>query len=46
MAPNINAKFEKELIFCFKNGQNLVKFDLSTHTPKLTLSFTPLVQSI
>ena len=25
-----DAKFEEKLIFCLKNGKNLVNFDLST----------------
>ena len=42
-----DAKFEERLIFCFKNYKNLVKFDLSTHkSPKLPLSFAPIVQSL
>ena len=30
MKLKIDAKFEEKLIFCFKNGKNLVNFDLST----------------
>ena len=26
------TKFEEKMIFCFKNGKNLVNFDLSTKT--------------
>ena len=30
MTLNIDAKCEEKLICCFKNGKNVVKFDLST----------------
>ena len=47
MTVKIEAKFEKTLIFCFTYDKNLVKFDLSTRkSPKLALSFAPIVQSI
>ena len=47
MTLKIDAKFEEKLIFCFKNDKNLVKFDLNTRkSPKLALSFAPIVQSI
>ena len=47
MTLEIDTKFEEKLIFCFKNGKNLVKFDLRTcKSPKLLLSFAPIVQSI
>ena len=47
MTLNIDAKFEEKLICCFKNDKNLVKFDPSTRkSPKLPLSFAPIVQSI
>ena len=47
MTLNINAKFDEQLICCFKNDKNLVKFDPSTwKSPKLTLLFFPIVQSI
>ena len=47
MTVKIEAKFEKTLIFCFTYDKNLVKFDLSTSkSPKLALSFAPIVQSI
>ena len=47
MALKIDAKFEEELICCFKNHKNLVKFDPSTrNSPKRALSFVTIVQSI
>ena len=47
MPLKIDAKFKEKLICCFKNDKNLVKFDPSTQTsPKLALSFVPIVQSI
>ena len=47
MTLKIDAKVEKKLICCFKNDKNLVKFDPSTRkSPRLTLSFVPIVQSI
>ena len=47
MTLKIDAKFEEKMICCFKNGKNLVKFDPSTRkSPKLALSFAPIVQSI
>ena len=47
MILKIDAKFEKKLIYCFKNDKNLVKFDPSTQTsPKLALLFAPIVQSL
>ena len=47
MTLKINAKFDEQLICCFKNDKNLVKFDPSTRkSPRLTLSFVPIVQSI
>ena len=47
MTLKIDAKFEEKLIFCFKNDKNFVKSDLSTRkSPKPTLSFAPVVQSI
>ena len=46
MTLNIDAKFEEKLIFCFKNGKNLVKLDMSSRrSPKLVLSFAPIVQN-
>ena len=30
MIPKSGAKFEKKLIFCFKNDKNMVNFDPST----------------
>ena len=38
-----NAKFEGKLICCFKNGKNLLNFDLSTpnsQNPSLICSFS------
>ena len=47
MILKIDGKFEEKLIFCFRNDKNLVTFDLSTcKSPKLALSFAPVVQSI
>ena len=47
MTLKSDAKFEDKLIFYFKNDKNLAKFDLSTcKSPKLALSFAPVVQSI
>ena len=47
MTLKIDAKFEEKLIFTFKHDKNLVKLDLSTcRSPKLVLSFAPIVQSI
>ena len=31
---NSDAKFEEKLIYCFKNGKNLVNFDLNTHNSR------------
>ena len=46
MTQKINAIFE-ELICCFKNGKNLVKFDQSTQkSQKFTISLVSIVQSI
>ena len=47
MTLKIDPKFEEKLISCVKNDKNLVKFDPSTQkSPKLALSFAPIVQSI
>ena len=47
MTFKIDAKFEEKLIRCFKNDKNLVKYDPSTQkSPKLALSYAPIVQSI
>ena len=49
MTFKTDAKFEEKLIRCFKNDKNLVKysFDPSTQkSPKLALSYAPIVQSI
>ena len=47
MTLKIDAKFEEKLTCCFKNDKNLVKFDPSIRkSPKLALSFAPVVQSI
>ena len=47
MTVKIEAKFEEKLIFCFTYDTNLVKSDLSTRkSPKLALSFAPILQSI
>ena len=47
MTLKTDAKFEEKLICCFKNDKNMVKFDPSTRrSPKLALSFAPIVQSI
>ena len=46
MTLKIDAKFEEKLIFCFKNDKDLAKFGLTTLTPKVALSFAPIVQSI
>ena len=47
MTLKIDAKFEENLICCFKNDKNLIKIDPSTRKYlKLALSFAPIVQSI
>ena len=44
MTLMIDAKFEEKLICCFKNNNDLVKFDPSTRgSPKFALSFVPIV---
>ena len=34
MTLTSDAKFEEKLICCFKNGKNLVNFDLSTRNSR------------
>ena len=47
MTLKIDGKFEEKLISCFKNDNNLVKFDPGTaKSPTLALSFAVIVQSI
>ena len=47
MILQTDAKFEEKLICCFKNDENLMKFDLSTqNSPKFALLFVPIVQII
>ena len=47
MTLKIDVKFEEKLIRCFKNDENLVKFDPSTRkSPKLALTVAPVVQNI
>ena len=45
MTLKSEAKFERKLIYCVKNGKNLVTFDSSTHASKLGLWWDPFVQS-
>ena len=47
MTLKIDAKFEKKLIYYFKNDKNLVNFHPSTRkSQKFAFSLVPLVQSI
>ena len=47
MTLKTDAKIEEKPTCCFKNDKNVVKFDPSTwKSPKLALSFAPIVQSI
>ena len=47
MTLKIDAKFKGKLICCFKNDKNFVKIDPSIrNSPKLALSFAPILQSI
>ena len=47
MALKSDAKFEEKLTCCFKNGKNLMNFDLNTQkSHKSALWLVPIVQSI
>ena len=47
MTLKTDAKFEENMIYCFKNDKNLVEFDSSTQkSPKLAFLFAPILQSI
>ena len=43
MTLKIDAKFEEKMMCCFKNDENLVKFHPTRKSPKLALSFAPIV---